>query len=281
MAVPLAAVALGVAITALTVGLVTAISNLHPLFNQTQAQEEFTKGMIDELAARWPGNRVLIIKRGHSITGQYVQSETIFKLHAFKSVTYQVYFIDNYESATVKYWGDGGFANWCYIGQKIDRNDGTGTLVFNAATRPQSVKPTQPATLPQPVTRPANPNRIINPNNVVAFTSYHRTRLRGAPGDGGKVDLTSENREWERWYWNYLGGDKFTWQSNHGTFLRANPDGRVDLALVAREWEIWRKVPGPNGMVSWISHHGTYLRGYPDGRVDLAKKPKEWELWIS
>ena len=113
-------------------------------------------------------------------------------------------------------------------------------------------------------------------SNTKTRVSFHGTRLRGYPD--GNVDVTTNDDAWEKWTWNYLGDNKFTWKSAHGTYLRANPDGRVDLAPEAREWEEWTK-ESVNGKNAWKSFHGTYLRAYPDGRVDLAPWAQEWETW--
>jgi hypothetical protein len=106
--------------------------------------------------------------------------------------------------------------------------------------------------------------------------SAHGSRLRAHPD--GKVDLTFNDGGWERWSWNNLGNNRYTWKSAHGTYLRAHPNGKVDLAPSAREWEVWTKVP-MNGKNAWRSAHGTFLRAQPNGQVDLVSKAQGWELW--
>ena len=91
------------------------------------------------------------------------------------------------------------------------------------------------------------------------------------------VNLTTKLLEWERWSLE-REDDYFYIKSSHGTYLRGDLDRTVNLTTNRQEWERWT-IKQDNGYLCKSRFHGTYLRADPGKTVNLTTKPLEWENW--
>ena len=242
-----------------------------PLLTPSTAQDQFTKQLVDKLHDKYPNYRFLIIQKDHVMTGEYTKTEVEFKFHSFKPVVYQVYAIENMDSATLTYTVDGEHIHWWYDNRSVERNDSHGILIFKPVGQfEHSEKPKS--------------NEHIKENshksNLILITNHHANL--SAHSDGS-VGLSNKAGESEKWAFHHLGDDHFTLQSHNGNFLEAHLNGIVDLISENKHGQTWTRVPVGNDNLAWKSHFGTYLTGNPDGKVTLEhliKDEGKWKSWI-
>jgi hypothetical protein len=77
-----------------------------------------------------------------------------------------------------------------------------------------------------------NPEFLKGKN--IALKSFHNTYVRSFPGGAAKVDLQKELDEWGTYKLIFHPDQTFSFQTNHGTFLRAWP--RILLKSVGNKF---------------------------------------------
>jgi len=124
-------------------------------------------------------------------------------------------------------------------------------------------------------------------HNTVAIKTFHNTYIRALPGKDVKVELTTTVGPSEKWILIPSSDHPhyYSFQSCHGTYLRASPGGEgsaVTLSAECGKWENF-KLLGRSKPKSFKSVHGSYMRCHPgsDGSpVDLQSACGAWESFV-